>query len=121
MFVYGQRIRDVAEFAGFHLRLKLAEKKILLQRMVEQFFCFFDSHTQKFGKCLLSIRVITQLLLNHLRHAGFNDVGFIAGFVAVPLFGLFALAHFTDFIHAIRFTNLNAGDMLIQQFFTCSE
>lgn len=83
-------------------------------------FSLFDCHTQESGKGLLSIRIITQLLLNHLRHTGFNDVGFIAGFIVVPLFGLFALTHFTDFIHAIRFTNLNASDMLIQQFFTCS-
>ena len=56
-------------------------------------------------------------MFNHLRDAGFNDVGLIAGFVVIPLFRLFSFTHLAHFIYAIRFTNRDTSNMLIQQFF----
>ena len=81
--------------------------------MIEQLFNFLNGLTQQFRKGLLRVRIVRSCS----RDTGFDDVGFVAGFLFTPVFQWLPLAHPADFIYATGFSYFNTDHMLIQQFF----
>ena len=117
MTVSGEGIGQFAQASLLNLFFKLTEQHVLFIRMIKQGFSLFDGLTQEFRECLLRVRIILQILLNHFGHTGFNDVGFVASFILTPVFWFLGFPHIPDIVRARWLAHLNTHHMLINELF----